>query len=181
MRPIPPSPAEIHIMACNFITRLKRSRPHVLRVFFEPGEPPRLRTCRRLLGEPGAVRDPDGALPVGVYRYPTGFAAFKADLRVAIAACYPPLPANAAKLIPDVVPSRAVEAFSTALRKAQRIEAYWSPSRGRVQYRSLALTHRSPNALDAGAVMVGSFAYPCPRAVFVDALRETILTQQAAA
>lgn len=168
-------------MACNFITRLKRARPHVLRVFYEPGEPPRLRTCSRQVGEPGAVRDPDGVVRVGVYTYPAGFAAFKADLREAIASCHPAAPANAAKLIPDGLPFRAVEGFSTALRKAQRLEAYWSPSRGRVQYRSLALTRRSPNALDAGAVMVGSFAYPCPRAVFVEALRETIRTQQVAA
>ena len=178
MKPIPPTAAELHILACNFITRLNRCRPHPLRVFYEAGEPPRLRTCRRLAGTKGAVRDPDGAVLIGVYTYPTGFARFKADLRAAIDAVDAPPPAppaNPRKLTPDGFPTEAVNDFCSYLLKAKQIAAYWSPSLGRATFRAARLVgDRRPAALPADAALVGNFAHPCPRDVFAEGVRETI-------
>lgn len=182
MKPmIPLNAAEIHSLACNFITRLNRCKPHPLRVFYEAGEPPRLRTCRRLAGTKGAVRDPVGAVLVGVYTYPTGFARFKHDLLAAIEAgdAPPPVlpappPANPRKLTPDGFPTEAVNDFCSYLLKAKAIAAYWSPSRGRVAFRAVRISERQPTALPPDAALVGNFTHPCPRDVFAEALRETI-------
>lgn len=174
---IPPTTAEIHILACHFITRLSRCRPHPLRVFYQAGEPPKILTRRRLPGERMAIADPVDGVLVGVYKYPTGFAAFKADLRATIATGQPPAPppANPRKLTPDGFPTEAVNDFCSYLLKAKQIAAYWSPSLGRATFRAARLVgDRRPAALPADAALVGNFTHPCPRDVFAEALRETI-------
>lgn len=176
---IPPTDAEIHILACHFITRLSRCRPHPLRVFYQAGEPPKILTRRRMPGERMAMGDPVDGVLVGVYRYPTGFAAFKADLRATIATGAPPPapPANPRKLMPDGFPTDAVNDFCSYLLKAKAIAAYWSPSRGRVAFRAVRISDRQPTALPPDAALVGNFTHPCPRDVFAEALRETINEQ----
>lgn len=89
MSPSQPTDAEIHILACHFITRLSRCRPHALRVFYlagkTEGDAPKILTRRRLLGERMAQADPVDGVMVGIYKYPIRFAHFKADLRATIA------------------------------------------------------------------------------------------------
>lgn len=181
MSPSQPTDAEIHILACHFITRLSRCRPHALRVFYlagkTEGDAPKILTRRRLPGESMAQPDPTDGLLVGVYRYPTGFAAFKADLRATVASGIPGAvvrPASPRKLKPDGFPTDAVNDFCSYLLKAKAIAAYWSPSRGRVAFRAVRISDRQPTALPPDAALVGNFTHPCPRGVFAEALQETI-------
>jgi len=85
MSPSQPTDAEIHILACHFITRLSRCRPHALRVFYlagkTEGDAPKILTRRRLLGERMAQADPVDGVMVGIYKYPIRFAIINSQRR----------------------------------------------------------------------------------------------------